>query len=142
MAGAERKAVILEELLEQGFLLDELTAQVKDRDLDPFDLICYVAFDRPPLSRSERARSVKQRAAFDRLSLTARKVIDALLDKYATEGVAGLEEAQDAGKVAQILQLPPFNGIGTPVEIVRAFGGRQPFLDAVRTLEQELYRAA
>lgn len=140
--GAERKAAILEELLEQGFLLDELAAQVKDRELDPFDLICYIAFDRPPLSRSERARSVKKRAAFDRLSLTARKVIDALLDKYATEGVAGLEEAQDAGKVAQILQLPPFNGIGTPVEIVRAFGGRQSFLDAVRHLEQELYRAA
>ena len=140
--GAERKAAILEELLEQGFLLDELAAQVKDRELDPFDLICYIAFDRPPLSRRERARSVKKRAAFDRLSLLARNVLDALLDKYATDGIAPLEEAQDAGKVAQILQLPPFTNIGTPVEIVRAFGGRQPFLDAVRTLEQELYRAA
>jgi type I restriction enzyme R subunit len=140
--GAERKAAILEELLEQGFLLDELAAQVKDRELDPFDLICYIAFDRPPLSRRERARSVKKRAAFDRLSLLARNVLDALLDKYATDGIAPLEEAQDAGKVAQILQLPPFTNIGTPVEIVRAFGGRQPFLEAVRTLEQELYRAA
>lgn len=140
--GAERKAAILEELLEQGFLLDELAAQVKDRELDPFDLICYIAFDRPPLSRRERARSVKKGAAFDRLSLLARNVLDALLDKYATDGIAPLEEAQDAGKVAQILQLPPFTNIGTPVEIVRAFGGRQPFLDAVRTLEQELYRAA
>lgn len=140
--GAERKAVILEELLEQGFLLDELTAQVQDRALDPFDLICYIAFDRPPLSRRERARSVKKGEAFDRMSLIARKVIDALLDKYATEGIDPLEAAQDAGKVAQILQLPPFSTIGTPVEIVRAFGGRQPFLDAVRTLEQELYRAA
>ena len=128
--------------MEQGFLLDELAAQVKDRELDPFDLICYIAFDRPPLSRRERARSVKKRAAFDRLSLLARNVLDALLDKYATDGIAPLEEAQDAGKVAQILQLPPFTNIGTPVEIVRAFGGRQPFLDAVRTLEQELYRAA
>ena len=140
--GAERKAAIMEELLEQGFLLDELMAQVKDQELDPFDLICYVAFDRKPLSRNERARSAKKGAAFDALGTTARKVLDALLDKYATEGVAGLEEAQDAGKVAQILQLPPFNAIGTPVEIVRAFGGRQNFLDAVRDLEQELYRAA
>ena len=115
---------------------------MKDRELDPFDLICYIAFDRPPLSRRERARSVKKRAAFDRLSLLARNVLDALLDKYATDGIAPLEEAQDAGKVAQILQLPPFTNIGTPVEIVRAFGGRQPVLDAVRTLEQELYRAA
>lgn len=139
---AERKAAILEELLEQGFLLDELMAQVQDQQLDPFDLICYVAFDRKPLSRNERARSAKKSAAFDALSSTARKVLDALLDKYATEGVASLEEAQDAGKVAQMLQLAPFNNIGTPVEIVRAFGGRQNFLDTVRNLEEELYRAA
>ncbi len=139
---AERKAAILEELLEQGFLLDELMAQVKDRELDPFDLICYVAFDRQPLSRRERARSAKKSAAFDALSTTARSVIDALLDKYATEGVAPLEEAQDAGKVAQILQLAPFSGIGTPIEIVRAFGGRRQFLEAVRTLANEVYRAA
>jgi type I restriction enzyme R subunit len=139
---AERKAAILEELLEQGFLLDELMAQVQDQQLDPFDLICYVAFDRKPLSRNERARCAKRSAAFDQLSATARTVLDALLDKYATEGVTSLEEAQDAGKVAQILQLAPFNGIGTPVEIVRAFGGRRQFLEAVRTLEAELYRAA
>lgn len=140
--GAERKAAILEELLEQGFLLDELTAQVKERALDPFDLICYVAFDRPPLSRAERARSVKKRERFDQLGATARKVLDALLDKYANEGVAPLEDAQDAAKFAQILQLPPFTTIGTPIEIVRAFGNAQKFRNAVRDLEQELYQAA
>jgi type I restriction enzyme R subunit len=138
---AERKRAILEELLEQGFLLEELAAQV-DGELDPFDLICYVAFDRPPLTRSERARSARQSALFDQVGEQARRVLEALLDKYASEGIDRIEEARDPSQLGQLLHLSPFNQIGRPLEIVRAFGGAQQFVAAVTALEEEIYRIA
>jgi type I restriction enzyme, R subunit len=138
---AARKAAILEELVEQGFLLEELAAQV-DANLDPFDLICYVAFDRPPLTRRQRAQSARRSTLFDTMGDKARRLLEALLDKYADEGIQGLEEAQDASQLSRMLHLPPFNAIGRPVEIVRAFGGPQQFVAAVAALEEEIYRAA
>jgi len=102
--------------------------------LDPFDLVCHVAFDRPPLTRRERAQNVKKRDAFAKYGDKARAVLDALLQKYADEGVFPDDVA--------VLRVPPVSELGTPVELVKAFGGRDAYLAAVKGLEAELYRLA
>ena len=105
------------------------------RDYDPFDLILHVAYDQPPLTRRERAERVRKRNYFAKYGEQARAVMEALLDQYADQGLEPVE-SPNALKVA------PFSRLGTPVELVRAFGGRPNYLAAVRELETQLYLAA
>ena len=132
---ADRKAALLAELESEGVLLDALAAEVARTgmvDLDPFDLLLHVAYDQPPLTRRERAQRVKKRNVFTQYGPVARKVLDALLDKYADEGIATIESNE-------VFKLQPFTDLGSPVELVRSFGGRPQYLNALQTLERELY---
>ncbi len=131
---AERKQVILEELAAKGVFLEELAEQV-GRDFDAFDLICYVAFDRKPLTRRERANRVKKRDVFAKYGAEARAVLDALLEKYADTGILSVESLG-------ILKIDPFTQFGTPVEIVNLFGGKPAYLGAIHELETALYQQA
>ena len=131
---AEKKQAILEELTAKGVFLDELAAQV-GRDYDAFDLICHVAFDAPPLTRKERAEKVKKRNVFAKYGDKARAVLDALLQKYADSGITSVESLE-------ILKVDPLTAHGTPVEIVKLFGGRDGYLAAIRELETALYEKA
>ncbi len=128
---ADRKAALLQELEGQGVLLEALADEV-GKDLDPFDLLLHVAYDQPPLTRSERARRVQKRNVFTQYGPVARKVLQALLDKYADEGIATIESNE-------VFKLQPFTDLGSPVELVRSFGGRPQYLSALQTLERELY---
>jgi type I restriction enzyme R subunit len=128
---AERKQVIVEELLEKGVILEALEDSV-GRQLDPFDLICHVAFDQPPLTRKERAEGVKKRNVFSMYEDKAREVLNILLDKYADQGLDTIEKID-------VLRLEPFTQIGTPIEIVKSFGGRDKYLAAVHDLETAIY---
>ena len=105
------------------------------RDLDPFDLLLHVAYGQPPLTRRERARQVKQRNVFTDYGPMARKVMDALLDKYADEGIATIEGQS-------VLSVQPFTALGRPAELIKSFGGRPQYLQALNTLERELYASA
>jgi len=130
---AERKQAIIEELTDQGVFFDALAEEI-GRGCDPFDLVCHVAWDQPPLTRRERARQVKKRNYFTKYGDQARRVIDALLDKYADEGVVHIE-------TPQVLSVAPFTQIGTPIEIIHAFGGLDGYQEALQELEQALYSA-
>ena len=130
--GEERKQAILDEMASEGLPLTEIIQEL-GRDLDPFDLICHIAFDAKPLTRRERAESVKKRDVFTRHAGQARAVLDALLDKYADDGVLNLNDAK-------VLRIPPLDSLGTPMELVRAFGGKPGFERAVHDLQSELYR--
>ncbi|MDA8338195.1 MAG: DEAD/DEAH box helicase family protein [Nitrospiraceae bacterium] len=130
----ERKDAIIKELQEHGVLVEALLEAV-DRQIDLFDLICHVAFDRPPLTRKERANNVKKRDYFAKYGEHARKVLEALLDKYADEGVENIESLE-------ILRVEPLTEFGSPMEIIKEFGGRNKYLEAIRDLEKELYEAA
>ena len=105
------------------------------KDLDPFDLLLHVAYDQPPLTRRERARRVHKRNVFTHYGPVARKVLEALLDKYADEGIATIESNE-------VFKLQPFTDLGSPVELVRSFGGRPQYLNALQTLEQALQAGA
>ena len=131
---ADRKAALLHALESQGVLLQALSDEV-GQDLDPFDLLLHVAYDQPPLTRRERARRVKKRNVFTEYGPVARKVLEALLDKYADEGIATIESHD-------VFKLQPFSDLGTPVELVRSFGGRPQYVQALHTLERELYAPA
>jgi type I restriction enzyme R subunit len=131
---AEKKQAILEELAAKGVFLDELAEQV-GRQYDAFDLVCHVAFDQPPLTRKERAEKVKKRNVFGKYGEKARAVLDALLQKYADSGITSVESLE-------ILKVDPLTAHGTPVEIVKLFGGRDGYLAAIRELETALYQKA
>lgn len=130
---AERKAALIEELEGRGVFLDALADEV-GKDFDPFDLLLHVAYDQPPLTRRERAQRVKKRNVFTQYGSVARQVLDTLLDKYADEGITTIES--DA-----VLRVQPFTNLGSPVELIRSFGGRPQYLQALATLERELYAA-
>ena len=128
----ERKEAIIEELSEEGLFLEPLMEEV-GKDLDPFDLICHIAFDQPPLTRRERANNVKKRDVFNKYGLQARAVLEALLAKYQDEGiVTGLDNVK-------ILEIHPFNTMGTPVQLIKEFGSRASFENAVHELQSALY---
>jgi type I restriction enzyme R subunit len=131
---ADRKQVIVEELENEGILLEALAEEV-GRDFDPFDLIAHVAYGQKPLTRRERAESVKKRNYFVKYGDKARTVLEALLDKYADEGLTNLEDPK-------VLNVQPFNNYGTPIEIIQAFGGKEKYFQAVKDLEQQLYLVA
>jgi len=129
--GEIRKQTIIEELENEGLLLDPLAEEV-GKDLDPFDLICHVAFDQPPLTRRERADNVSKRDVFTKYGQQARAVLEALLQKYQDEGVIGLADPH-------ILKVAPFDTMGTPLELLKQFGGRSGFEKAVYELQTAIY---
>src|SRR5574344_2070115 len=131
---AEKKKTIIDELESQGIILENLMEEVK-KDLDVFDLICHVAWDMPALTRRERAEQVKKRNYFTKYGEKAKDVLNALLDKYASEGIENIEELS-------VLKVDPFNNLGTPSEIIKLFGNKENYLNAIRELEQELYKVA
>lgn len=131
---ADKKQAIIEELVEQGVIFENLKEAI-NKEMDIFDMICHTAFDQPPLTRAERANNVKKRDYFTRYGPQARRVLEALLDKYADEGIENIESMK-------VLQLNPLNQFGSPLEIVKMFGGKKKYLQAVLELEQEIYKAA
>lgn len=134
-SGAERKKAVIEELKAHGVILDALAEEVakKDgREFDPFDLVCHVAFDRPALTRRERAEQVRKRDAFAKYGDKARAVLEALVEKYADAGIESIEDIK-------ILTLDPFTRLGTAPELIKSFGGKPAYLSAIRELEDQLY---
>jgi len=128
---AERKQAVVEELAARGVFFDELAEQIGP-DYDAFDLVCHVAFDRPPRTRRERVAQVRGRDVFTRYGDQARAVLEALLDKYADAGLKSFESLD-------ILKVDPLSAFGTPMEIINLFGGKANYLTALHQLEAELY---
>ena len=131
---SDRKEAIINELEENGVLVESLMEAV-DKKVDLFDIICHVAFDQPPLTRKERVNNVRKRNYFTKYGEKARKVLDALLDKYADEGLKNIESLE-------VLKLNPLNEFGSPIEIINEFGSKEEYLKAVEELERELYGVA
>lgn len=130
----DRKQAIMEELADEGLPL-EAVRDLAGKDLDPFDLICHVAFDQPPLTRQERADSVRKRDVFTQYGPQARAVLEALLGKYEDEGLLNLDDVQ-------VLKIAPFDQMGTAVQLVKAFGGRSGFVQAAHDLQSAIYEQA
>lgn len=135
---SERKQAVVDELAEQGVFWEDLTdeaAKTLGGTPDPFDAIIHIVYGQPALTRRQRAAQVRQSDYFSRFEGQAHAVLDALLDKYADNGVATLEDTQ-------VLQLAPLDRLGTPVELVKAFGGKTRYREAVKALEDTLYTEA
>jgi type I restriction enzyme, R subunit len=132
-SNAEKKQAIVDELANEGIFFEALAEEI-GRDCDPFDLLCHVVWDMPPLTRRERAEQVKKRNYFTRYGDQARRVLEALLEKYADEGVGQIEETQ-------VLTVAPFPQFGTPIEIIRTFGGLENYQQALNDLKASLYSA-
>lgn len=131
----EKKEAISDELKTHGIDLAQLKKDQGMEDVDDFDFITHVAYDKKPLTRKERAENVKKRDFLHKYSGVARQVIEALLDKYADEGISEIEKTE-------VLKLDPFRKLGNPVRIARFFGGKDGYKKAVKELEEEIYREA
>ena len=131
---AEKKQAIIEELQDDGVLLDAVREELGKTELDDFDLICHIAYDKAPLTKKERAENVKKRHYLYKYSDIAQKVIEALLDKYSNDGIKDIEDTK-------VLELKEFAQIGSPLKIVKAFGGKEAYQKAVKELENEIYYA-
>lgn len=131
---AQRKQAIIDELKEEGVLLDAVREETGRTDIDDFDLICHLAYDKAPLTRVERADNVRKRGYLYKYAELAQKVLGSLLDKYADEGIRDIEDAK-------VLQLKEFAEYGSPMKIAKAFGGKEGYQQAVRELENEIFSA-
>ena len=129
---AERKAEIVDLMRENGIDLQALKEDQGMGDVDDFDFICHIAYGKKPLTRCERAENVKKRDVFHKYGEGARKVLEALLDKYANDGISQLENRK-------VLSLDPFRQMGSPASIAKLFGGNKQYLEAVKELEHEIY---
>ncbi|QTL34396.1 EcoAI/FtnUII family type I restriction enzme subunit R [Pseudoalteromonas viridis] len=131
---AERKQAIIDELAAEGIIWEVLEQEV-GKELDPFDMICHVVFDQPPLTRKERANNVKKRNYFTKYGDLAQTVLNELLNKYSDEGVAAIE-SKDALKTGKVVEL------GRPLELAKkGFGGAKQYEAAITELEKAIYEA-
>ena len=128
----DKKQAIIDELYKHDIFLEELRESVGNNEMDDFDLICHIAFDKEPLTRAERANNVKKRDYLNKYEGIARQVLEGLLEKYSTEGINDIENIR-------ILENDPFRRIAGTKTIIREFGGRKNFLNAMQDLQKELY---
>ena len=126
-----KKSEVIKEFEKEGILFEELQQEI-GVDLDPFDLVCHIAFDKKPLTRKERAENVKKRNYFSKYEGNARKVIDVLLEKYADSGIENIEDLD-------VLKVKPLSDMGSPLEILKIFGGKKGYLEVISEIEKELY---
>ncbi len=129
---AEKKAEITDLMRESGIDLQALKIERNMENVDDFDFICHIAYGKKPLTRKERAENVKKRDVFNRYGAEARKVFEALLDKYANDGISQLENRM-------VLKLDPFRQMGSPANIAKLFGGNKQYFSAVKELENLIY---
>ena len=129
---AEKKAEIIDLMRESGIDLQALKIERNMEDVDDFDFICHIAYGKKPLTRKERAENVKKRDVFNRYGAEARKVLEALLDKYANDGISQLENRM-------VLKLDPFRQMGSPANIAKLFGGNKQYFSAVKEFENLIY---
>ena len=131
----EKKEKIQELFRERGIDLESLKADQGMSDVDDYDFICHVAFDKKPLTRRERANNVKKRDFLSKYGGAAREVLEVLLEKYMNEGICEIESMD-------VLKLDPLKQFGAPSKIVGFFGGKAGYLEAIKELEKEIYKAA
>lgn len=130
----EKKQAIIDELQERGVLLEALRQIAGNTDIDDFDLICHIAYDKEPLTKAERANNVRKRGYLYKYSGLAQEVLSALLDKYMNEGIQDIENLE-------ILSNDPFRKFGTPMKIAKLFGGKAGYKKAIKELQDEIYAA-
>ena len=131
----KRKSVILEELSKRGVFLEALREYEHiDENIDDFDLICHIAYDKKPLTKSERINNVKKRGYLNRYEGAAREVIDALLEKYMDNSINDITDKS-------ILLNSPFSKFGSASKIFNLFGGKENYNNVVKSLQKEIYKA-
>ena len=128
---AEQKTAIIEELESKGVLFEELKREV-GKDLDPFDMVLHIAYQKPALTRKERVSEVKNHNYFEKYGEQAKQVLEAILDKYADQGIKAIEDIE-------VLKVPTIEKYGTPIEITNFFGGMEEYLNAVKEMKEIIY---
>lgn len=137
-SSVERKKVLLEELEAEGVFLDEIRRieKISSKEIDDFDLLLMLAYGQKPLTKAERVNNVKKKGFLYKYKDEARKVLEALLDKYMDTSIVDIESPR-------ILTLPDFYEYGGMYKIINdTFGSKNLYLQAVLELKDEIYAVA
>ena len=105
------------------------------QDVDDFDFICHIAYDKKPLTRKERAEGVRKKDFLSKYSGVAKEVMDILIDEFVEKGIYEVENTN-------ILTLEKFKKFGKPSKIVEYFDGAEGYRKALKLLEEEIYKVA
>ncbi len=136
--GEKAKKTILQELVNLGVSFDQMRKELGNPNLDEFDMIRHIAFGNTNMfTREKRADKVRQTKFFDKYQGVARNVLERLLEAYASHGVTEIDEGAAFDALSTHCQ-----DCGSLRNILKAFGGRDAVIDAVREMEQILYEAA
>ena len=120
-------------LADKGFGRDQLAEMQKIIDAeksDLFDVLAYIAYAQPPLTREERAEKAKL-IVDARFNTRQRIFLDFVLSHYVAVGIDELDQE----KLTPLLRLKYHNSIadavadlGKPDEVSKIFAGFQRFL--------------
>lgn len=136
-SNAEERAATLDALEQHGITLEQLAENIGQPEADPFDLLCYVAYNAPLRTRRERAEGLRKDCVgfWERFKPDARQILEEILDKYIEYGSAQF-------KVPDILKVPPICEHGNVLEIADKFGGPEQLRAAINDMQKVLYAEA
>jgi type I restriction enzyme R subunit len=132
----EKRSEIIESLNQRGIDFEHLAEASGQKDADPFDLLCHIAYNAPLRTRRERATRLQseRKDFFEQYSPQAKEILNELLEKYAEHGTSEFT-------LPDCLQIPPINRHGNVIEIAAMFGGEDKLRNAVKQLQSLLYAA-
>ena len=128
---ADSKKEFVEFLLGEGVMVDALFDKVND-NVDVFDLLSNVAFDKEVVPKEERVEKVKESEEINQYNESQKNVIDEILNVYQNKGVLELENIR-------LLEVKNFNKFGGLVPIVNLFGGKEKYLNMINNVKRLLY---
>ncbi len=128
---ADSKKEFVEFLLGEGVMVDALFDKVND-NIDIFDLLSNVAFDKEVVPKEERVEKVKESEEINQYNESQKNVIDEILSVYQNKGILELENIR-------LLEVKNFNKFGGLVPIVNLFGGKEKYLNMINNVKRLLY---
>lgn len=132
----EERKQIIEQLENNGISIEQLMEITKQKEADPFDLLCFVAYDLKPKTRKQRAELLKKSKQdfFSHYSEKAQNILQMILEKYVDYGLNQIRP--------DIISVEPFTQEGNTIEIVNEFGGMDKYKNAIEELQKLLYAEA
>ncbi len=135
-SNSEQRKQIIEELENNGISVEQLMDITKQTEADPFDLLCFVAYDLKPKTRKQRAELMQKNKPdfFALYSQKAQQILKLILEKYIDFGLNQIRP--------DIISAEPIRQAGNEIEIVNEFGGMDKYKKAIEQLQILLYAEA
>lgn len=129
---ADSKQEFLDHLISEGIMVDAVLEKINNNDIDIFDVLSNMAYDKEALTKKNRIEKVKESKEFEEYNESQKNVINELLSIYQNKGVTELENIK-------LLNIKNFNKFGGLVQIVNLFGGKENYHNMIFKVKDLLY---